>query len=314
MKKRAFTLIELLVVIAIIAILAAILFPVFAQAKEAAKKSAGISNTKQMGVAFNIYLTDYDDRMPMSHGVTNGGTHLWNYIVPFPNGALGAGWDSDANKAAVSVQYSNSVQPYVKNWDIYHVPGQIKAQLSGETFSTLAGAPPAQMNGMTMNGLLHTFNATSVENPSLVPMMWTGTGNIAMFGRSIATPALQCTVVGVPCMFNNGGVPQAGHTGTGNTTVSASFGFGNFAGWKVWTYQGAQGGVVMSRVDSSAKFVRAGTAIAPNIHGQGDSDMFAQVPAAGNGFSYYAATNDDCGAIVQNNPRYHCYFKPTRIR
>src|SRR5262249_3743674 len=62
--KRAFTLIELLVVIAIIAILAAILFPVFAQAKAAAKKTACISNLKQQGLAANMYATDYDDGLP----------------------------------------------------------------------------------------------------------------------------------------------------------------------------------------------------------------------------------------------------------
>src|SRR5215217_67863 len=62
--KRAFTLIELLVVIAIIAILAAILFPVFAQAKEAAKKTATLSNAKQLGTAMLIYESDYDDCMP----------------------------------------------------------------------------------------------------------------------------------------------------------------------------------------------------------------------------------------------------------
>ncbi|MFN3962749.1 MAG: prepilin-type N-terminal cleavage/methylation domain-containing protein, partial [Fimbriimonadaceae bacterium] len=64
MTRKAFTLIELLVVIAIIAILAAILFPVFAQAKEAAKNTALLNNTKQMGVAANIYSADYDDLMP----------------------------------------------------------------------------------------------------------------------------------------------------------------------------------------------------------------------------------------------------------
>lgn len=61
MSRRAFTLIELLVVIAIIAILAAILFPVFAQAKVAAKKAAMISNAKQIGLAQLMYAGDYDD-------------------------------------------------------------------------------------------------------------------------------------------------------------------------------------------------------------------------------------------------------------
>ncbi|MBS1714560.1 MAG: prepilin-type N-terminal cleavage/methylation domain-containing protein [Armatimonadetes bacterium] len=62
-RNRAFTLIELLVVIAIIAILAAILFPVFAKAKESAKIIVGVSNTKQIGTAIHMYLSDNDDIM-----------------------------------------------------------------------------------------------------------------------------------------------------------------------------------------------------------------------------------------------------------
>ncbi len=63
--KRGFTLIELLVVIAIIAILAAILFPVFAQAKEAAKSTAELSNAREIGLAYKLYINDSDDTMPI---------------------------------------------------------------------------------------------------------------------------------------------------------------------------------------------------------------------------------------------------------
>jgi prepilin-type N-terminal cleavage/methylation domain-containing protein/prepilin-type processing-associated H-X9-DG protein len=71
MKRNAFTLIELLVVIAIIAILAAILFPVFAQAKLAAKKTKSLSNVKNLGSAFQIYLGDNDDVTPSIFGTNN---------------------------------------------------------------------------------------------------------------------------------------------------------------------------------------------------------------------------------------------------
>lgn len=65
MRRIAFTLIELLVVLAIIAILAAILFPVFAQAKQAAKRTSDLSNARNIGLANKLYLSDFDDTMPI---------------------------------------------------------------------------------------------------------------------------------------------------------------------------------------------------------------------------------------------------------
>ena len=64
MRKQGFTLIELLVVIAIIAILASILFPVFARAREKARQTSCLSNMKQLGLACSMYAQDYDELLP----------------------------------------------------------------------------------------------------------------------------------------------------------------------------------------------------------------------------------------------------------
>ena len=91
--KKAFTLIELLVVIAIIAILAAILFPVFAQAKLAAKKTQGLSNIKQTSTGMLIYSNDADDNFPIGSG------NNWYYPR---DGGLGHGTPSPTSRATRS--------------------------------------------------------------------------------------------------------------------------------------------------------------------------------------------------------------------
>ena len=88
-KRRGFTLIELLVVIAIIAILAAILFPVFAQAREAARKASCISNLKQIGMGVLMYAQDYDEEFPMG---TYPGPRNWE-VNPEVDSYPGPGLD-----------------------------------------------------------------------------------------------------------------------------------------------------------------------------------------------------------------------------
>jgi len=84
LRKSAFTLIELLVVIAIIAILAAILFPVFAQAREKARGAACLSNTKQMGIALSLYAQDYDEVLPMGgNGGPTGANRWYHWIAAY---------------------------------------------------------------------------------------------------------------------------------------------------------------------------------------------------------------------------------------
>src|SRR5207244_3759099 len=98
--KQGFTLIELLVVIAIIAILAAILFPVFAQARKQAYKAVGTSNAKQASLAILMYVQDYDEKMPRAGwGCDAGG------------GQLAAGQENSCG----ATEWQNVTGPYTKN-------------------------------------------------------------------------------------------------------------------------------------------------------------------------------------------------------
>lgn len=102
MNRKGFTLIELLVVIAIIAILAAILFPVFAQARESARQTQCTSNQKQLATGVMMYIQDYDENYPLSayFGMSN-------YVTPARNGVI--------------VVY-DMISPYLKNTEIFVCP------------------------------------------------------------------------------------------------------------------------------------------------------------------------------------------------
>jgi prepilin-type N-terminal cleavage/methylation domain-containing protein/prepilin-type processing-associated H-X9-DG protein len=104
--SRAFTLIELLVVIAIIAILAAFLFPVFAQARSQARKAACVSNLKQLAVAFRMYADDYDAKTPISTYFNCGA----GCLAPTTFAELRQRW------------FMDPTQPYVKNLTVLHCP------------------------------------------------------------------------------------------------------------------------------------------------------------------------------------------------
>ena len=106
-KSGAFTLIELLVVIAIIAILAAILFPVFARARENARRASCQSNQKNLVLSFMQYTQDYDERMPMH-------------------------W---AGGVDVKLQWVQTLQPYVKNYQVFFCPSA-STKNSGATVSS----------------------------------------------------------------------------------------------------------------------------------------------------------------------------------
>jgi len=114
--KKAFTLIELLVVIAIIAILAAILFPVFAQAKESAKKTQCLSNTKNLGLGIIMYTGDFDDTFPNAQEGLRGGNYACS--VDNPGGIT------------AQVEWSSEIYPYVKNGALGAAAANNGAQLN----------------------------------------------------------------------------------------------------------------------------------------------------------------------------------------
>ena len=125
-KTRGFTLIELLVVIAIIAILAAILFPVFANAKKAAHRSACINNVKQIGLSINMYVDDSGGKYP---------TYRSNSCPP---GIPSSDWDS-YGRLATGLMYA--LRHHVKNQRMWMCPAGGQRAYKGITYTVPPGRP-----------------------------------------------------------------------------------------------------------------------------------------------------------------------------
>jgi prepilin-type N-terminal cleavage/methylation domain-containing protein/prepilin-type processing-associated H-X9-DG protein len=118
-RAGGFTLIELLVVIAIIAILAAILFPVFARAREKARQSSCQSNLKQLGLAFHMYVQDYDETILPSRVAGDPNNVCWTELVmPYLNNEQILVCPSDSNPQ-VSSDTDGSEKSYGLNYEIH---------------------------------------------------------------------------------------------------------------------------------------------------------------------------------------------------
>ncbi len=149
--RQAFTLIELLVVIAIIAILAAILFPVFAQARAKARQTACLSNMKQIGNALMMYTQDYDEMLPGNH---------------FPD--EGIGLDLGFMEPRSRRNWARDTYPYVKNIDVYRCPSAAprSSRPNPQATNSEVKSPPGGNTSYLLNGIAGTKALAAIPAPA----------------------------------------------------------------------------------------------------------------------------------------------------
>ena len=168
-SRRGFTLIELLVVIAIIAILAAILFPVFAQARAKARQAVCVSNVKQLGLGFMMYVQDYDENYP-----------FWQWGASYVSG-------SPTPNNFTSIWF-NAIYPYVKNAGVYACPNAndhstIK-QNNIWNWTNTASFPNTNLNPALLNAIINYGMSEPLEQGSLF-----GAGNSPTTIAALTFPA-----------------------------------------------------------------------------------------------------------------------------
>ena len=170
--KKGFTLIELLVVIAIIAILAAILFPVFASAREKAQQTSCASNMRQIGLGLLSYLQDNDSTYPPAYYY---GTPIYNADGTIATPAVSADCNNGTGSATTKPtggggncdtlginQWSGDIAPYVKSNAVYVCPSDTNGGLAPTNFANAANAPAGQAS-------TNTSSATGTNNGTAGP-------------------------------------------------------------------------------------------------------------------------------------------------
>ena len=223
--RPAFTLIELLVVIAIIAILAAILFPVFARTRENARRSSCQSNLKQIGLGAFQYLQDYDEKFPNQH--TTGAT-----------------------AANPPVGWGDTIQPYLKSLQLYQCPSDAD---EGTRTPTVQGYTDYFINaalGNTGTATSPVYNAggisqSAVENASLTLFFGDGVGD-STFSTA---------------RFRTNGFSTRGAIGNATEAVQPTYGTAGLitSGGNSGTAQRHLEGVNFAFTDGHVKWYRTGT-------------------------------------------------------
>lgn len=233
--KKAFTLIELLVVIAIIAILAAILFPVFAQAKTAAKKTQALSNAKQIGTASHIYSSDYDDRFPSVYDGPNcGGDPICTMYPYTKNLQLWVGHRQNGrpqslgiNSTTGAISYSNNDLGYNWGFEIRAAEGMVDEE------KCVTGGPVQTCVATAMGRRYNTGKSiTQLANPA----------DLFAFGNTYDTP--RQTIGSIGWYFDDypGGSKNSGIYFGGKITMVFADSHAKVVGWKGGVGGGALAG------------------------------------------------------------------------
>lgn len=222
--RRAFTLIELLVVIAIIAILAAILFPVFAQARASARQVSCLSNVKQTALGVLMYAEDYDENIPL---IDNNGSTYYGCCASGANcypdwGVPG----TDPNEP--DAMFFGVVQPYIKNRTIAYCPeiGQTPwPAVIGQAWATsqpyvaaldARGVYQSTFSQMAVNIMLSEFGPGGHWNYGQTPCTYTSSGtNLAGWAR----PAELYMMTGDSVWGEGVGGDFSPQDGVGNTST-----------------------------------------------------------------------------------------------
>ncbi len=286
---RAFTLIELLVVIAIIAILAAILFPVFAQARIQAHKAADMSNQKQLALGYIMYTQDYDESFPAS---IQSATRIGNvYFSPWD---LVKGRKSDLWKNRYSIMGANVMEPYTKNSDIWQEPGMPLVEQFTPAFSPNFD-PAVKEHDLsdTFNGYLGWLPVSSVPRPANVILLWSGNGkaNFKGSGNSNPIPGSANDPASFPYRFTP--CPLGG---------GASYFQGSIFGVYQNDVHVYSGGMNQAFVDGHVKYRKFGNS------DDYDYNPYEMVPATGLTTNQYYG--DDCGNAWPFRPDFDpsCHF------
>jgi prepilin-type N-terminal cleavage/methylation domain-containing protein len=178
--KRGFTLIELLVVIAIIAVLAAILFPVFARVKAAAKRTSCLSNLKQMGGAITMYMGDYDDIFPHAVDASDKwAPEIW------------AGFPEFQAQIPYMPLMSEALQPWLKSKEVFRCPADTGTHVLDGHFPQVFETAPSMYDVYGSSYFFRTeiafkaFSQTNFKLPAEVNVLFDGAGHWHVAYRAV---------------------------------------------------------------------------------------------------------------------------------